>query len=80
MTSAGLDHLILRMRDTQGITVVMVTHELASIFAVADRCIMLDKASRRLIAEGAPATLRDHPPNAAVRSFFNREPADAVRN
>jgi phospholipid/cholesterol/gamma-HCH transport system ATP-binding protein len=79
VTSAGLDHLILRMRDTQGITVVMVTHELASIFAVADRCIMLDKPTRRLIAEGAPATLRDHPPSAAVHAFFNREAADSIR-
>jgi phospholipid/cholesterol/gamma-HCH transport system ATP-binding protein len=79
VTSAGLDHLILRMRDTQGITVVMVTHELASIFAVADRCIMLDKLTRRLIAEGAPAALRDRPPNAVVRAFFNREAADAIR-
>ncbi|MEI7898919.1 MAG: ATP-binding cassette domain-containing protein [bacterium] len=79
VTSAGLDHLILRMRDTQGITVIMVTHELASIFAVADRCIMLDKPTRSLIAEGAPATLRDQPPNAVVRAFFNREAATTIR-
>ena len=73
VTSAGLDHLILRLRDTQGITFVMVTHELASIFAVADRCIMLDKVTRGILAEGHPAELRDRPPNAAVRAFFNRE-------
>ena len=73
VTSAGLDHLILRLRDTQGITFVMVTHELASIFAVADRCIMLDKQTRSILAEGHPAELRDRPPNAAVRAFFNRE-------
>jgi len=79
VTSASLDHLILRMRDTQGITVVMVTHELASIFAVADRCIMLDKQARSLIAEGAPETLRDQPPNAVVRAFFNREAAETIR-
>lgn len=79
VTSASLDHLILRMRDTQGITVVMVTHELASIFAVADRCIMLDKQTRRLIAEGPPKTLRDQPPDAAVRAFFNREAAETIR-
>ncbi len=80
VTSAGLDHLILRMRDTQGITVVMVTHELPSIFAVADRCIMLDKPTRSLLASGAPAALRDRPPNAAVRAFFNREAAETIRN
>ena len=73
VTSADLDRLILRLRDTQGMTIVMVTHELASIFAVADRCVMLDKQTQSLIAEGPPATLRDHPPNATVRAFFNRE-------
>ncbi len=73
VTSAELDRLILRMRDTQGVTVVMVTHELPSIFSVADRCIMLDKKARRMIAEGVPAELRDHPPCDAVRTFFNRE-------
>ena len=73
VTSAGLDRLILRMRDTQGITVVMVTHELPSIFAVADRCIMLDKQRQSLIAEGSPAALRDQCADATVRAFFNRE-------
>ena len=77
LTSAELDRLILRMRDTQGVTVVMVTHELASIFAVADRCIMLDKQTRSLLAEGRPADLRDRPPNAVVRAFFNREEREA---
>jgi len=74
VTSADLDRLILRLRATQRITFVIVTHELASIFAIADRCIMLDKPSRRIIAEGKPADLREHPPCAAVRAFFNREP------
>lgn len=73
VTSAGLDRLILRIRDLQGVTVVMVTHELASIFAVADRCVMLDKQSRGMLAVGRPADLRDNPPCAAVRAFFNRE-------
>lgn len=73
VTSAELDRLILRLRDTQGITFVIVTHELASIFAVADRCLMLDKQTKRILAEGPPAELRDHPPCAAVRAFFNRE-------
>lgn len=76
VTSAGLDRLILRIRDVQGVTVVMVTHELASIFAVADRCIMLDKQSRSMLAEGRPSELRDNPPSGAVRAFFNREGGD----
>jgi phospholipid/cholesterol/gamma-HCH transport system ATP-binding protein len=73
VTSAGLDRLILHLRDTQGVTVVMVTHELASIFAVADRCVMLDKQEQRLIATGSPAELREHSEHPAVRAFFNRE-------
>jgi phospholipid/cholesterol/gamma-HCH transport system ATP-binding protein len=81
VTSAELDRLILRLRDTQGVTVVMVTHELASIFAVADRCIMLDKQSQSLIAEGSPAELRDRSEQPVVRAFFNRDisPAKAPR-
>ena len=78
VTSAGLDRLILRLRDTQGVTVVMVTHELPSIFAVADRCIMLDKQTQSLIAEGSPADLRDHSANATVRAFFNREAKEGL--
>jgi len=73
VTSAGLDRLILRMRDTKGVTVVMVTHELPSIFSVADRCIMLNKATPSLIAEGTPVGLRDHSTDAIVHAFFNRE-------
>ena len=73
VTSAELDRLILRLRDTQGVTVVMVTHELSSIFAVADRCVMLDKQAQRLIATGTPAELRAHAELPSVRAFFNRE-------
>lgn len=73
VTSAELDRLILQMRDERGVTVVMVTHELPSIFAIADRCIMLDRKAGTKIAEGAPAVLRDDPPNETVRRFFNRE-------
>jgi len=71
VTSAGLDKLILRLRDTHGITFVIVTHELASIFAIADRCIMLDTAAQGVIAEGSPAALRDTSDNPAVCAFFN---------
>jgi len=71
VTSAELDRLILRLRDTHGISFVIVTHELASIYAVADRCIMLDAESRTIIAEGKPAELRDHSPVEKVRTFFS---------
>lgn len=73
VTSAELDRLVLRLRQMQNITFVIVTHELSSIFAIADRCIMLDKQSRSVLAAGSPADLRDHSPNTAVRAFFNRE-------
>lgn len=73
VTSAEVDRLILRLRGTQGITFVVVTHELASLFVIADRCIMLDKQTRGILVEGRPADLRDHPPCATVRAFFNRE-------
>jgi len=72
ITSAELDQLILRLRASLGITFVVITHELASIFAIADRCIMLDKEAKGIIAEGKPAELRDRSPNPRVRQFFNR--------
>ncbi|MCL1921714.1 MAG: ATP-binding cassette domain-containing protein [Kiritimatiellaeota bacterium] len=71
VTAADLDRLILRLRDTHGITFMIVTHELASIFAIADRCIMLDAKAQGVIAEGSPAALRDTSDNPAVRAFFN---------
>lgn len=73
VTSAELDRLILKLRDEQGVSVVMVTHELPSIYTVADRCIMLDREAKGMIALGVPSELRDNPPNETVRRFFNRE-------
>lgn len=73
ITSAELDALILRLRETLGVTFVIVTHELASIYAVADRVIMLDKRTKGIIAEGSPQELRDHSDNEFVRKFFHRE-------
>ena len=77
ITAANLDRTILSLRKNLGFTFVVVTHELQSIFAIADRAIMLDAVSRRIIAEGKPADLRDHSTDARVRQFFNRE-ADAA--
>lgn len=73
ITSAELDELILRLRETLGVTFVIVTHELASIYAVADRVIMLDKRTKGIIAEGSPQELRDHSKDEFVRKFFHRE-------
>ncbi len=77
ITSAGLDRLILDLRHDLGATFVVVTHELASILAIADRCIMLDRAAfpdaGGAIAEGDPRALRDTSTHPIVRAFFRRE-------
>jgi len=79
ITAANLDRTILSLRKNLGFTFVVVTHELQSIFAIADRAIMLDPVSRSIIAEGKPADLRDHSTDARVRQFFNRQPDAAVQ-
>jgi phospholipid/cholesterol/gamma-HCH transport system ATP-binding protein len=73
ITSATLDELILRLAKSLHITFVIVTHELASIYTVADRVIMLDKGKKGIIAEGDPKRLRDQSDNPLVRQFFRRE-------
>jgi phospholipid/cholesterol/gamma-HCH transport system ATP-binding protein len=73
ITSAELDRLILDLRKELGITFVVVTHELASILAIADRCIMLDREAATMIALGDPRTLRDTSTHPTVRAFFRRE-------
>ncbi len=73
ITSAELDQLILNLARNLKITFVIVTHELPSIYTVADRVIMLDKRARKIVAEGKPAELRDQSDNEWVRQFFNRE-------
>jgi phospholipid/cholesterol/gamma-HCH transport system ATP-binding protein len=73
ITSAGLDALIRDLSRNLGITFVVVTHELQSIMAIADRAIMLDGPSKKIIAEGQPRELQEHSPNPWVRQFFNRE-------
>jgi phospholipid/cholesterol/gamma-HCH transport system ATP-binding protein len=73
ITSAGLDALIRDLSRSLGTTFVVVTHELASILAIGDRCIMLDKEAKGMIAEGDPRELRDHGTHPTVRAFFLRE-------
>ena len=72
ITSSALDDLVLRLRREKGTTFVVVTHELPSIFKIADRCAMFDKARRGMIALGTPAALRDGSDDEFVRRFFNR--------
>ena len=72
ITSAELDRLLMRLRDRFGATIVVVTHELDSIFAIADRAVFLDRDAGTVIAEGPPAELRDQSPLEKVRIFLNR--------
>jgi phospholipid/cholesterol/gamma-HCH transport system ATP-binding protein len=73
VTSAELDQLVLRLARSLKITFVVVTHELPSIFTIADRVIMLDKQAKGIIAMGKPQELRDHSDNSWVRQFFSRQ-------
>ena len=79
ITAANLDRTILTLCKSLGFTFVVVTHELQSIFAIADRAIMLDPVSRSIIAAGKPADLRDHSDDPRVRQFFNRQPDAAAQ-
>lgn len=73
ITSAELDQLIVRLARTLKVTFVVVTHELPSIYTIADRVIMLDKRVKKIVATGRPQDLRHHSENPWVRQFFNRE-------
>ncbi len=72
ISSRRLDDLILELRDSLGSTVVVVSHELASIFAIADNSVLLDGESRTPIAYGNPRELRDHSEDPRVRRFLTR--------
>jgi len=72
ISSRRLDELILEIRDSLGATIVVVTHELASIFAIGNNSVFLDNESRTIIAQGNPEMLRDKSENIKVRTFLNR--------
>jgi phospholipid/cholesterol/gamma-HCH transport system ATP-binding protein len=74
VTSAELDELILALNRDLGMTIVVVTHELASIFKIVKHCIVLDKESRSIIARGDPRELRDGCDDSRVSNFFHRTP------
>ncbi|MFA5904516.1 MAG: ATP-binding cassette domain-containing protein [Desulfobacula sp.] len=73
VTSAALDNLVKDLASSLGITFVIVTHELASIDAVADRIIMLEKSVKGIIATGTPEQLKNNTDNPFVYNFFNRK-------
>jgi phospholipid/cholesterol/gamma-HCH transport system ATP-binding protein len=72
ISAVELDQLILTLSHDLGITVVIVTHELPSIFLVADDCIVLDKAAKGIVARGDPHRLRDESKIPFVHNFFTR--------
>jgi phospholipid/cholesterol/gamma-HCH transport system ATP-binding protein len=72
ISAVELDQLILTLSRDLGITVVIVTHELPSIFLVADQCIVLDQAAKGIVAQGDPRKLRDESTIAFVHNFFTR--------
>ena len=72
ITSCALDDLILKLKDETKKTFVVVTHELPSIFKIADRAAMFDKARQGMIALGSPQELKERSDEPFVRKFFNR--------
>jgi phospholipid/cholesterol/gamma-HCH transport system ATP-binding protein len=72
ISSRLLDELILELRDSLGATVVVVTHELASIFAIGNNSVFLDADTKTMIAGGDPKQLRDTCPDPKVRTFLSR--------
>ena len=72
ISAVELDQLILTLSRDLGITIIIVTHELPSIFLVADDCIVLDKAANGVVAEGDPRKLRDQSKIPFVHNFFTR--------
>lgn len=76
VSAVELDELILTLSDGLGLTVVLVTHDLPSIFKIAKRCVLLDRETRSILASGDPRELRDGSDIPAVRHFFNRTTPD----
>lgn len=72
ISSRLLDELILELRDSLGATVVVVTHELPSLFAIGNNSVFLDAETRTMIASGDPKILRDACPDPKVRAFLTR--------
>ncbi len=73
ISSRLLDDLILELRDSLGATVVVVTHELASIFAIGNNSVFLDPTAKTQLATGDPKALRDECDNETVRNFLRRQ-------
>ena len=73
VTAAELDDLIIKTNEALGTTMVIVTHELESIYKIAHRVLMLDKEAKGIIAEGNPLDLKKNATDPRVKSFFLRQ-------
>ena len=73
ISSANLDRLILKIRDDIGATMVIVTHELDSIYTIADKVLFLDKDTKSIIAQGDPQSLKENCEIDFVKRFLNRD-------
>jgi phospholipid/cholesterol/gamma-HCH transport system ATP-binding protein len=73
VTAAELDDLIIKTEEALGTTMVIVTHELESIYKIAHRVLMLDKEAKGIIAEGKPLELKEQATDPRVKSFFLRQ-------
>jgi phospholipid/cholesterol/gamma-HCH transport system ATP-binding protein len=78
ITSSRLDDLIVNLRDGLGATIVMVSHELPSLFAIADDGVFLDAQTKTVIAHGSPSVLRETCIDPQVRAFMRRQQADSA--
>ena len=72
ITASRLDDLILQLRESFGTTIVVVSHDLASIFKIADRALFLDIKQKTMTALGDPVDLRENPPSEEVHRFLTR--------
>lgn len=75
VTSAELDELLITLNRALGITLVVVTHELESVYAIGTRCVLLDRQTKGILVSGDPRVLRDTATDTRVRAFFHRERA-----
>ena len=78
ITSSSLDDLILRLRGDKGMTFVVVTHELPSVFKIGDRAAMFDRSRKAMVALGSPKELRESSADPFVRKFFSRGGSDGI--
>ncbi len=74
VTAAEFDYLIMEMNKSLGITVIVVSHDMASVNLISDHVIVLDKTTKGIIAEGHPSELQSDEKNRYVYNFFNRKP------